>query len=307
MTDAPSQTPPPPVEEAAPTPGQAIVKALAIYIFPLILLGLLIAVIVGVVRLGLKSAEPEAPLLSEIPAASAPANPAPVTQVPPLQNRLDDLQAAQSSDGNASTIAAAPAPSLSALSAFSQRLDRLEAAQARTTEAAELTHNAVRLERAAQGSAPFRNELNVVERGLNEPALLLPLRPLADRGVPSLLDLSQSFASAAARAHSAAQHRSQADDPLGWLGQWLGTLVTIRRTDLSEGADTTAVLNRAEARLKAGDLSGAVRELEALPPQALSVIRPWLDQARERIMVDDTTRAITELSLSRLASQGDDQ
>ena len=74
-------------------------------------------------------------------------------------------------------------------------------------------------------------------------------------------------------------------------------LVTVRPVGAdAEGDDAAARVARAEAKLAAGDLAGAVAELEGLEGAAAEAAAPWLAQARARLAAEsalDRLRAHT--------------
>jgi hypothetical protein len=78
--------------------------------------------------------------------------------------------------------------------------------------------------------------------------------------------------------------------------------VSIRRI----GADITgnepgAVLARAEAELKQGELTAAIKEVEALPAPSRDALAGWLDDARARGSANET---LSKLESTVLASLG---
>ncbi|ESQ77780.1 COG4223 family protein [Asticcacaulis sp. YBE204] len=209
-----------------------------------------------------------APLPVEAPATATPA-PAPVYGDPNLAARL------------------------------TERMDRLEANQRLLVQAAASATAAAGLQQAAKGSQPFLSELADVEKSLTDTSLIAPLRPLAQKGVPSEVSLAIEFPAYAARAQTAA--KSTADDSfLGRIGNALNGLISVRRVDgTAKGTDN--LLLQAQGRLDEGDLAGALAVLATLPKPAQDALAPWLTKARNRLLVDTTTRRITVDALSRLS------
>ena len=60
-----------------------------------------------------------------------------------------------------------------------------------------------------------------------------------------------------------------------------------------EGSDPDAVLSRAEAAVRDGDLSEALNELDNLPEDVQSAMADWLADARARVAAE---AAINDLS-----------
>jgi hypothetical protein len=188
---------------------------------------------------------------------------------------------------------------LGLLGRLSERVDRLEANQRLLIQAASAATAAAGLQQAAKGSQPFLSELADVEKSLTDSSVLIPLRPLAEKGVPSEVSLAVEFSSYAALAQAA----SKAQEPTGILARlsnMLNGLITVRRIDSSaKGVD--AILLHAQARLDEGDLEGALGYVNILPSQAKSAMQPWLTKAEARSQVNTLTRKITVDSLSRLS------
>ncbi|MDC7683323.1 hypothetical protein PQU92_08550 [Asticcacaulis sp. BYS171W] len=184
-------------------------------------------------------------------------------------------------------------------SRLSERMDRLEANQRLLVQAAASATAAAGLQQAAKGSQPFLSELADVEKSLTDTSLLAPLRPLAQKGVPSEVSLAIEFPAYAARAQTAAKSTDD-DSFLGRIGNALNGLISVRRVDgTAKGTDN--LLLQAQGRLDEGDLAGALAVLATLPKPAQDALAPWLARARNRLLVDTTTRRITVDALSRLS------
>jgi hypothetical protein len=77
--------------------------------------------------------------------------------------------------------------------------------------------------------------------------------------------------------------------------------VTIRRVGADNtGTEQSAVLARAEAALQQGDLTAAIKEIEAMRPSR-DAFAGWLEDARARASVNDT---LIKLQSTVLASLG---
>ena len=68
----------------------------------------------------------------------------------------------------------------------------------------------------------------------------------------------------------------------GGVGSFFQRQLGARSVTPREGDDPDAVLSRIEAAVKAGDLSTALTEAEALPPEAQDAMGDWLSQATTR-------------------------
>ena len=61
-----------------------------------------------------------------------------------------------------------------------------------------------------------------------------------------------------------------------------------------EGDDPDAVLSRAEAALAAGDVEGALAELDALPAEGKAAMTDWLAQANLRLQAEAALAPLME-------------
>ncbi len=232
-------------------------------------------------------------------------SPAPLdkdAQIAQLQAQIASLQSHSASPGE--TTAAAVAPTYAdptAVSQLSARLDRVEANQRALVRAASSAYAARALQLASSGPQPFISELAVVEPTIEDPALIATLKPYAEKGVPSVVSLAIEFPRVAAKANVAAKATNTNSSVLNHLRHVLGSFVSIRRTDNISGQGAEATLLHAETLLDQGDLKGAVAYLGQLKPEVQKAIKPWLDQAKARVLIDDTTRRISETALNRLS------
>jgi hypothetical protein len=112
-------------------------------------------------------------------------------------------------------------------------------------------------------------------------------------GVPTLAELQAGFADAARAALAATMKPEEgaglADRVTGFLKAQTG----LRSTAPREGDTPDAVLSRAEAALRGGDLPATLAELDTLPPEATAALAGW------RALAD--TRAAAAAALAALA------
>lgn len=175
---------------------------------------------------------------------------------------------------------------------FQGELDTIKAAQA---DAAALQAQAAEAERAAAGRAAMSQVTAAFDNGrpfaepLSEMAAAtgidLPeaLRAAATSGVTTLAALQESFAPAARAALDAATKAAAEDGSISkWQAFVQGQLGT-RSLEPKEGDDADAVLSRAEAALRQGQLEAALTELAALPEAAQAPMAAWSAQAQTRL------------------------
>lgn len=211
-----------------------------------------------------------------------------------LVAQLDSLRAevaemkASGADANAG---------LEALAAETQaRLTEAEAqASALRAEAEETARKAVsaaalaRVQAAMDSGAPFAAALADI------PDVEIPdaLVGLADLGVPTRAALEEAFPPAA---RAALEASLRADMGEGWsdrLGSFLQATTGARSLTPREGTDPDAVLSRAEAALRSGDLAKALTELEGLPPEGQAEMSGWTTMARQRLDAVSATSALS--------------
>lgn len=143
----------------------------------------------------------------------------------------------------------------------------VDEAQALAREAA---RNQVRL--ALQSGAPFAEPLAVLGDAPEA------LASVAETGVPSQAVLIDAFPDLSRDALRAAR----ASAPTTGVGSLFQNAFNPRSLTPREGDDPDAVLSRAEAAVRDGDLALALSEVEALPDDAKAVLAPWISRVETR-------------------------
>ena len=200
----------------------------------------------------------------------------------------------------------APLPNLNAYAlksdedALAARIARLEAQNpGGAVKSAAAALALANLVHASEGAGNFSHELGTL-------APLMPDAPeardlaLYAHGAETETSLASRFPQVAADA-IAADRRAGAK---GWLARlWvnLSSLVSVRRVGQVEGNDTESKLARASARLRLGDLGGAVEQTRTISGPAQSATAAWIKDAQARLAVDRdlnglTTRLVAQLS-----------
>jgi len=193
---------------------------------------------------------------------------------------------------------------------LTERLARLEAvlpelAGAIEKEAAEARSAALaiafaNLRAAVSDGRPYAAELDTL--GALTPALgdLGILPAYAETGIPTLFQLTRSFATVSDEALAP----QEADGSLvGSLMTSAQSLVKIKRIDEApEGEGALATLARAKAALDNGDLAAAVKHVESLEGAPREAFATWLAQARARLTATDI---LTKLEGVLLVSMSD--
>lgn len=102
----------------------------------------------------------------------------------------------------------------------------------------------------------------------------------AEKGVTTLAALQAGFPAAARTALAAA--RDANSDGQSGLGGFLKRRLGARSVEPRDGDDPDAILSRAEANLKNGDLGPVLDELSALPEPPAKAMQSWIAAARQR-------------------------
>jgi hypothetical protein len=179
----------------------------------------------------------------------------------------------------------------------STRLEKLESSDLLDlARRASLASAIANLTRAAQGSSPFRTEYDVVAALLPANQSLQDVASHAATGLPTTGTLITTFGNTADAALDA-ESRQQGQGGFSQLWANFTSMVSWRSTAETEGSSTESRLARAEIRLKAGDLTAAVRELSAIKGAARKQLAPWLQKASARVKVE---AALAQLNSSAI-------
>lgn len=222
--------------------------------------------------------------LTAIEAASAGGEGAPAVALAAMDREMKALRSeieAQKGAGSALTA------DIEAASAAAQgRLDAAEAAAQTAAKQAALSH----VRAAFESGAPLGPALEGLKAmGAEVPEAL----SIAVDGLPTLLALQDGFAEPARAALDAS---IRADMGEGWadrLSAFLRSQSGARSLTPREGADPDAVLSRAEAAVRRGDLQASLAELASLPPAGAEAMAAWVADATRRL---DAEQAIADLS-----------
>ncbi len=234
------------------------------------------------------------------------ARPDPAPEIAALTQQVADLAAARPD----------PAPEIAALT---QQVADLAAARSETETAANansaLSLSVLQLREALQGSGPFAAELGLLRdlaasgtlaEGAEVTALIAPLAPHAETGIPGLARLKADFPAAARAALIAA--RGGAGD--GWWAgvvRRLSELVILRPVGAVDAADKSAgaALARAEILVRAGDLAAALDELAALQDPGAEAMAAWRTAAGARAAARQALVGLGRLLAARLRTAED--
>ncbi|WP_226779957.1 COG4223 family protein [Oceaniglobus trochenteri] len=256
-----------------------------------------------------------AALREEIANLPAPAPASPDGSGPDLQPRLSDLETRV--DDLSAAIARlseqddAPTEALAALAerldALDQRLeeqgaaiaDAKSSADAARSSAADETRRITVQAALAQMSAALENGEPFVDavsslKTAGDVEVPAALADTAPEGVATLSALQTAFPPQARAALSVSiRENSGGGGALDRLGDFLKAQTGARSLDAREGDDPDAILSRAEAALKSGDLATALSEIETLPEVGQAELADWSARAQTRL---DATTALADLT-----------
>ena len=143
--------------------------------------------------------------------------------------------------------------------------------------------------------APYASALATARALAADDQTVLPqlaaIEPGAEHGIPTRAQLGTRFDKAAAEAVRA----DRVGRTSGWwrpIAERLSSLINWRRVD-AEGDSAEAIVARAEQRLAADDLAGAIAELEKLQGPAAAAMQGWLGEARARAAADAAVARLT--------------
>ena len=140
---------------------------------------------------------------------------------------------------------------------------------------------------------PFARELKTLKTMAPAGLDLASFEAPATTGAPTLTELQQSFQGHAQGARDAASAQQGDNSLVGQLVSRARTIVRVQRVDAGASGGVAAVLSAMAEQLKSGDLNAVIAEAEKLPDAARAAMRPWLDQARTRIELDNSVKQLT--------------
>ncbi len=169
-----------------------------------------------------------------------------------------------------------------------------EAAKADARSAAEATLRRAamtQVETALESGAGFGDVLaDLTGMGVEVPAALSD----AADGVPTLASLQESFPDAARAALADDRDAAAESGETGGLTGFFKSQLGARSLTPQEGDGTDAVLSRAEAALREGQLNEALSEIETLPEVAQPAMADWAASAAGRAAALDAAKTLSD-------------
>ena len=196
--------------------------------------------------------------------------------------------------------------SLSRLSALerAQKITETELAKQERSEnrdeSGRLAVAAAMLNAAVERGQPFSPELAAVKPLAGDRTTLAPIEPFAATGVPTAAALAREFSALVPSLLAAAGPPIGAGSLLEKLQANAEKLVRIRPLEEAQGSDAAAVVSRVEIKVARGDLSGALVELESLPPAARASADAWIKKVQRRFAAVESSRRLATDALAGL-------
>lgn len=171
-------------------------------------------------------------------------------------------------------------------------VSKMEADAAESAKTARLRAAAAQIGSAVASGKPFSEALAV----LASASVSVPdaLAAFADTGVPTLAALQAAFPDAARKALDAATRAAVADGSMSRLSGFLRSQLGTRSLEPHPGNDADAILSRAEAAVKSGNLAEAIAEIETLPTVAGQELSPWRALAQKRLEAVQASKTISD-------------
>ncbi len=227
-----------------------------------------------------------------------------------MQTAIAELKAkigALAELGTSDSAAAGPE-----LTALTERLAKLEAAlpeliaaigkENAGAEAAAAAIAFANLRAAISDGRPYAAELDTITAIVPSVGDLGVLPAYAEKGIPTVAELTRTFAAAKEGALVTAAPAFSGGSIVDTLMASAQSLVTIKRIDEPPtGEGPGAALARAKAALDQGDLAAAVKEVETLEGAPREAFSAWLGQAHARLSADET---LMQLESALLVSVG---
>lgn len=240
-----------------------------------------------------------------------PAAETPAVDLAPLETRLADLET------RLAVLESRPAPVASGggvdTQAYAAELEALQSSiETQRGEIQTLLDNARTVEeatadaaRAASAQAAIAKIVSAIDAGQPFAEPLADLKALdlaevdpaldavASEGVATLSTLQTEFPDQARTALATARASGVEEGQQG-LGGFLKRSLGARSVAPREGNDPDAVLSRAEAAIRSGDLPGTLAELDTLPEEAQAAIADWRAAADARVAARAAADALSQ-------------
>lgn len=168
-------------------------------------------------------------------------------------------------------------------------------------EVAALALSTAVLDSALRNGQPYGTALAAVKTRLEDPAMVAPLEPYAETGLPTRRELIAAYPQVEDAVRTALRGDAQSDGFVAGLLANAESLVKVRRTDAPDDNGVNATLDTIRADLAKGDLAGASSAWSSLPGPAQTASADWHSQLAARVAADRLVDQVTKDVLASLA------
>ncbi|MEW5423681.1 hypothetical protein [Amorphus sp. 3PC139-8] len=168
-------------------------------------------------------------------------------------------------------------------------------------ETAALAVATAMLDQALRTGAPFTAELAAVTSRVDDPALIAPLKPFADKGLMTRQALIDAYPEVTTAVYESVRGSASQDGFVSGLLANAESLVRIRRTGEAGGGGVGATLDQIRSDLDDGNLSAAADAWQNLPEPAKAASKEWHDQLAARAAADQLVKKVGDDVLASLA------
>lgn len=180
-----------------------------------------------------------------------------------------------------------------------------EQLQATRDEAISIEENAVATARKATARTVLAQVQSAMDTGAPLGALLTDLGgaledPIPDAltavsdGAPTLAMLQETYPEQARAALSIARAEGVSGEDTSGFGSFLRNQLDMRSVEPQEGDSADAVLSRAQASVKTGQLNDALAEIAGLPEVVRGALADWVGQAELRAAALDAVASLSD-------------
>ncbi|WP_101342185.1 COG4223 family protein [Cereibacter azotoformans] len=221
--------------------------------------------------------------------AEAPSEQAPAADTGSLEAEIEALRQ-QIAEASGSAVSDAQAEAQARIAEAERAAADLKAEAESQARAATTAAALAQVEAAIDAGSPFAEPLQQLsERGVEPPAAL---GTHAEGGVATLDTLEDEFPAAAREALAVSRRATMGNSWTSRAQAFLLSEAGVRSLAPRAGDDPDAVLSRAEAAVRTGDLRKALEEIAALPPEGQEAMAGWTEAARTRIEAIDAVAAL---------------
>ncbi|WP_172327834.1 hypothetical protein [Mangrovicoccus sp. HB161399] len=206
-----------------------------------------------------------------------------------LEKRLTDISAASAAELTAmqeearKDLASAQDAAAAQVAAAEERARQAEADAEARAQAAVAQAALAQVVAALNAGIPYETALPALQAVTDVPQVILDN---GGSGIPTVLELQESFTPAARDALQASLTTTMTEDPADRLLAFLRTQTGVRSLEAREGDDPDAVLSRMTVAIEEGDLAAALGELGTLPEAGQEELSAWAAQAQARVDAD---------------------